>query len=107
MSETQPTWKHRCYRMAAALGIECGEPDWLMPDDRNKLKEAQNALTLATTAMDLAREVIKSKSVEVVSGVCVTAVNPFALNDLSAALDAYEKAANSLNPDSPGTDRPS
>ena len=39
LSETAPDWRTRCYRMSAALGINCGDPDWLMPDERNKLQE--------------------------------------------------------------------
>jgi hypothetical protein len=40
-TETQPSWKHRCYSIMAALGVDCGDPDWLMPDERKKLAEAE------------------------------------------------------------------
>jgi hypothetical protein len=43
-SETAPDWKTRCYRMGAALGCDFGDPEWLMPDQRNKLHIAENKL---------------------------------------------------------------
>jgi chromosome segregation ATPase len=43
-SETHPSWKNRCYSILRALGIDCGDPDWMMPDDLKKLElaEAEN-----------------------------------------------------------------
>jgi hypothetical protein len=39
-SETQPTHKHRCVRIMAALGYDYGDPDWLMPSDVRRLDAA-------------------------------------------------------------------
>lgn len=38
-SETQPSWKHRCYAIMGALGLDYGDPDWEMPDDRKRSQE--------------------------------------------------------------------
>lgn len=47
-SETQPSWKHRCYAIMAALGVDYGDPDWMMPDEHKALtarvKELEAAL---------------------------------------------------------------
>lgn len=39
-SETQPSWKHRCYAILGALGADYGDPDWIMPGERRKLDAA-------------------------------------------------------------------
>ncbi|MNU30501.1 hypothetical protein D3C71_190010 [compost metagenome] len=39
-SETQPSWKHRCYAILGALGADYGDPDWIMPGERRKLEAA-------------------------------------------------------------------
>lgn len=39
-SETQPSWKHRCHMILGALGLDYGDPDWIMPGDRKKLEAA-------------------------------------------------------------------
>jgi hypothetical protein len=39
-SETQPSWKHRCHMILGALGLDYGDPDWIMPGDRKKLDAA-------------------------------------------------------------------
>ena len=36
-SETQKSWKHRCYAIMEALGQDYGDPDWVMPDERKEL----------------------------------------------------------------------
>jgi hypothetical protein len=42
-SETQDSWKHRCYAIMAALGLDYGDVDWVMPDER---KQIDNAMAL-------------------------------------------------------------
>jgi len=37
-SETQPTWKHRCYEIMSALGFDYGDLNWVMPDERSALE---------------------------------------------------------------------
>jgi hypothetical protein len=39
-SETQPSWKHRCHMILGALGLDYGDPDWMIPGDRKKLEAA-------------------------------------------------------------------
>ncbi|NTF17276.1 hypothetical protein G6L37_02370 [Agrobacterium rubi] len=39
-AETSPSWKHRCHDIMGALGIDYGDPDWLMPRDRRRLEAA-------------------------------------------------------------------
>jgi hypothetical protein len=39
-AETQPSWKHRCHVILAALGADYGDPDWIMPGDLRKLDAA-------------------------------------------------------------------
>jgi hypothetical protein len=36
-AETQDSWKHRCYAIMGALGLDYGDPDWVMPDEKRKL----------------------------------------------------------------------
>lgn len=43
-AETAPSWKHRCYAIMGALGLDYGDPDFLMPDEANRL---QNLVDLA------------------------------------------------------------
>lgn len=40
-SETQPSWKHRCYAILAALGLDYGDPDWEMPDEQRRREAAE------------------------------------------------------------------
>ncbi|MCK1447998.1 hypothetical protein IVB43_37185 [Bradyrhizobium sp. 48] len=40
-SETQPSWKHRCFRIMGALGLDYGDPDWVIPDEQKKLDVAE------------------------------------------------------------------
>ncbi|MHA2403457.1 MAG: hypothetical protein ACXADH_10745, partial [Candidatus Kariarchaeaceae archaeon] len=37
-TETQKSWKHRCYYVMEALGADYGDPDWVMPDDRKEIE---------------------------------------------------------------------
>lgn len=39
-AETSPSWKHRCYSIMGELGLDYGDPDWLMPGERRKLDAA-------------------------------------------------------------------
>ena len=39
-AETQPDWKHRCFRIMSALGFDYGDPDWVMPDERKRIDAA-------------------------------------------------------------------
>lgn len=39
ISETAPDWKTRCYSICSALGIDIGDPDWIMPDEQKKFEE--------------------------------------------------------------------
>lgn len=39
-SETQPSWKHRCVAIMGALGMDFGDPDWMLPGDRHRLEAA-------------------------------------------------------------------
>lgn len=40
-SETQPSHKHRCVMIMAALGYDYGDADWLMPGDLRRLDAAR------------------------------------------------------------------
>jgi hypothetical protein len=42
-SETQDSWKHRCYAIMGALGLDYGDVEWVMPDER---KQIDNAMAL-------------------------------------------------------------
>ncbi|MHA6346382.1 hypothetical protein [Roseivivax sp. CAU 1761] len=35
-AETQPSWKHRCHAILAALGSDFGDPDWEMPEEARR-----------------------------------------------------------------------
>jgi hypothetical protein len=43
-TDTQPTWKHRCYYIMEALGADYGDPDWVMPDDRKEVERLRELL---------------------------------------------------------------
>lgn len=61
-TDTQPTWKHRCYKIMEALGFNYGDPDWLMPDDRNKLEAAEQLAQIYLDDYDRQRETVQRLS---------------------------------------------
>lgn len=61
-SETRPSWKHRCYSIMSALGLDYGDPDWLMPDERKKLVAALSRvadLEAALHAKDIGQDEVE------------------------------------------------
>ena len=94
-AETQPSWKHRCYRIMGALGIDCGDPDWLMPDERREIttlraevERLQKAMGDARVVWGEARDCLLKKITE------VSAENERLRAGLKLWRDAYEQRTN-------------
>lgn len=51
-SETQPTHKHRCTMIMAALGYDYGDPDWMMPGELRRLDAALARVAELETAIE-------------------------------------------------------
>lgn len=63
-SETQPDWRHRCYRILSALGFDYGDPDFMMPDEVKKLKTAEDerdALRLRAETAERERDALRAE----------------------------------------------
>lgn len=52
-SETQPSHKHRCVMIMAALGYDYGDADWLMPGDLRRLDAARARIAELETLLEL------------------------------------------------------
>lgn len=51
-SETQPTWHHRCNKIMAALGYDYGDADWMMPDEKRRLIDAEEDIERLRAALE-------------------------------------------------------
>lgn len=89
-SETMRSWKHRCYAVMGALGLNYGDPDWLMPDDQRELDSLRAQVAAMREALDECRVVIKFHCDP---GSCVTMGD----DRVVSALSAHEKAVGILS----------
>lgn len=59
-SETQPTWHHRCNKIMAALGYDYGDANWMMPDEKRRLADAEADIFRLKSLLTDAKNVIKT-----------------------------------------------